>query len=114
MLFRVSFNPDILLWKIQPQQGGDRVLASRIILDAPAKTNGAFLEVDNCVLTAEGVEQVGQRTVVKLCRIMRNDKLPGVPPVHDPQLEWCALYHNDSRRWYIYRQDDPEHASITL
>ncbi len=104
MEIQVSFNRDAQLWKVGPQVG-DRVMAKRVVLDAPAKSNGGILVVRDCTLEAEGVTRVGNRTAVDVCRITRKDALPGTPPKHDPQLEWCVLYDPNTRKWYSYRED---------
>lgn len=104
--FRISFNPQLQRWKISPSQGGDRVLAARVVLDAPAKTDGAFLVARDCVLSTDGIENLDGQTLIKTAYLRRVNALPGVPPLHDPQLEWCALFHQASDKWYIYRQDN--------
>jgi hypothetical protein len=113
MILRVSFNPQTQLWKIRPQSGGDCVLASRLILDAPAKSNGGFLEVRDCELKVEGYTEVGS-TVTTFARIIRHKALPGTPPKHDPQLEWCVLHDPNTRKWYAYRQDDQKVVVSTM
>ena len=105
-MIRVSYNPDTQLWKIQPQLGGDRVLAERVILDVSAKCSGAFLEIEDCVLDVKDLFEVDSRTVAKEVTLRRLGDLPGAVPKHDLSLEWCVMFDRVTDLWYLFRQNN--------